>query len=164
MQKSRLEDIESLVSQFQESSWQEMRLTFGEVELFLSKDADASFDPPSAREPGPPAAAPAAARAVLSEAAPSPVAESPASDVPEGSVVVRAPSLGTFYRAPKPGAPTFCDEGDVVTDDSELCLIEVMKLFTTVRAKACGIVRKIYVNDGEMVEFDQPLFLIEPHA
>jgi biotin carboxyl carrier protein len=77
---------------------------------------------------------------------------------------VRAPSLGTFYSAPKPGAPKFADVGAQVEAQSELCLIEVMKLFTTMRAGIAGVVREIHVKDGDLVEFDQPLFLIEPNA
>lgn len=162
MSKLVPQDIETLVSQFQESSWREMRLVFGDAQLFLSKDADAQFGDeaprtrPAAESPpvAPPVAAPVPA---VSTGAATP------GSIPDGWVVVRAPSLGTFYRSPKPGALAFCQPGDQITEESELCLIEVMKLFTTVRAKAKGIVREICVNDGEMVEFDQPLFLIEPH-
>jgi acetyl-CoA carboxylase biotin carboxyl carrier protein len=85
-------------------------------------------------------------------------------DAPAGWTIIKAPSLGTFYRAPKPGAPVFTDIGARVTGDTELCLIEVMKLFTTLRAGISGTVAEIYAKDGDLVEFDQPLFLIEPHA
>ncbi len=77
---------------------------------------------------------------------------------------VRATTLGTFYRAPKPGAPPYVSVGDKVDADTEICLLEVMKLFTAVRAGVAGIVREILVRDSEVVEFDQPLFLIEPAA
>src|SRR6267154_1689424 len=76
--------------------------------------------------------------------------------------VVRAPSLGTFYRSPKPGSPPYCEAGQFIGSEQELGLLEVMKLFTTVRSGVPGTVREILAKDGEMVEFDQPLFLIEP--
>ena len=77
---------------------------------------------------------------------------------------MRAPNLGTFYRAPKPGAPPYVKIGQHVDAETELCLIEVMKLFTTVLAGVSGVVRQVLVEDAELVEFDQALFLIEPAA
>ena len=82
--------------------------------------------------------------------------------VPDGMLVIRAPNLGTFYRAPKPGAPPYVEVGQRVEPDTEVCLIEVMKLFAPVRAGLTGIVREIRARDGEMVEFDQALILVEP--
>ena len=76
--------------------------------------------------------------------------------------VVRAPNLGTFYRAPKPGAPPYVAVGQKVEAATEVCLIEVMKLFTSVRAGVAGTVREVLAEDAQLVEFDQPLFLIEP--
>jgi acetyl-CoA carboxylase biotin carboxyl carrier protein len=84
--------------------------------------------------------------------------------MPSGHVVVPAPSLGTFYRAPKPGAPSFIEIGQAVVPESELCLVEVMKLFTTLRAGVSGIVRQILVSDGDMIETGQPLFVVEPNG
>jgi acetyl-CoA carboxylase biotin carboxyl carrier protein len=91
-------------------------------------------------------------------------AEAPVVTVPEGMIAVRAPNLGTFYRAPKPGAPPYVDVGQTITADVEVCLIEVMKLFTPVKAGVAGVVREVCANDGQMVEFEQVLFLIEPTA
>ena len=75
---------------------------------------------------------------------------------------MRAPNLGTFYRSPKPGAAPYVSVGQTVGADTEVCLIEVMKLFTSVPAGVAGAVRKVLVEDAELVEYDQPLFLIEP--
>lgn len=163
-----VQDLEALVEQFRRSDWREMHLRIGEVELFLSTDGSARL-PERARE-GAASAVPAAASAAAGApavAAASPALPSPSvapSAIPQGWVQVRAPSLGTFYSAPKPGAPKFADVGAHVEAQSELCLIEVMKLFTTMRAGVAGVVREIHVKDGDLVEFDQPLFLIEPDA
>jgi biotin carboxyl carrier protein len=89
---------------------------------------------------------------------------SPAPAIRDGWTVVRAPSLGTFYRSQKPGSPPYCEAGQTIGSQQELGLLEVMKLFTTVRSGVAGTVREILAKDGELVEFDQPLFLIEPDA
>ena len=79
-------------------------------------------------------------------------------------MAIRAPCLGTFYNAPKPGAPPFVSIGQPVSRETEVCLVEVMKLFTTVRAGVIGTIRELLVADSELVEFDQPLFYVEPDA
>jgi acetyl-CoA carboxylase biotin carboxyl carrier protein len=82
----------------------------------------------------------------------------------EGTILIQAPMLGTFYRAPKPGAPPFVEVDQRVTEDDVVCIIEVMKLFNTVKAGVQGQITKILAENGQMVEFQQPLFLIKPTA
>ena len=78
-------------------------------------------------------------------------------------MAVKAPHLGTFYRAPKPGVAPFVEVGQAVEPSTEVCLLEVMKLFTTVAAGAKGVVRRICVDDAVLVEFGQTLFYLEPN-
>lgn len=152
-------DIEQLMRQFQASDLNDIYVRAGGVELFLSRDAsaEAPWHGPGKREPvvRPPTASPAS----VGIDAP-PIAA--AIDIPDGFALVAAPYLGTFYRAPRPGEPVFVALGDTVGEGQELCLIEVMKLFTAVRAAAAGVVRHIYATDGQMVAEGQPLFAIEP--
>ena len=159
------EDIEALVALFQASSWNEMHLQIDDFDLFLSSDPKVSRagSPaiPSAHAATPPLAAENVPRG-MGHIAPPPVLHAPASNVPDNWVAVAAPMLGTFYRGPKPGEAPYCELGGRVEAQSEVCLVEVMKLFTTVRAGTAGIVRKICAKDGDMVEFDQILFYIEP--
>jgi acetyl-CoA carboxylase biotin carboxyl carrier protein len=82
--------------------------------------------------------------------------------VPEDVIAIRAPMLGTFYRAPAPGEKPFVEEGQRVRADDTVCLIEVMKLFNSVRASVDGTVVKIVAENGGMVEFNQPLIFIAP--
>lgn len=82
-------------------------------------------------------------------------------DKTDGALTIRAPMLGTFYKAPKPGAPPFVEVGHVVDINDTVCIIEVMKLFSTIKAGVQGRIVKILANDGQMVEFNQPLFLLE---
>ena len=76
-------------------------------------------------------------------------------------MAIKAPVLGTFYATPKPGAPPFVEVGQLVAEDDVVCLIEVMKLFNTVKAGVRGRIVKICVEQAQMVEFQQPLFLLE---
>lgn len=80
----------------------------------------------------------------------------------EGLIAIKSPMLGTFYRAPKPGAPPFVEVGTVVNAGDNLCIIEVMKLFTTTTAEIGGRIAQISAKDGQLVEFGQTLFLVEP--
>ena len=158
------QDIEALMALFERTEWKVMHLTLGDFDLFLSKDGSGADLLGAPAAPSPPrAAAPTTSVPGAAQPARPPVSIGGA-EIPAGWTLVKAPSLGTFYRAAKPGAPAFTQLGARVAKDAELCLIEVMKLFTTLRAPAAGAVREIYASDGELVEFDQPLFLIEPDA
>jgi acetyl-CoA carboxylase biotin carboxyl carrier protein len=80
----------------------------------------------------------------------------------EGEIAIRAPMLGTFYRASAPGQPPFIEAGQHVKADDTLCLIEVMKLFNSIRAGVDGVVRSILAENGGLVEYNQILFVIAP--
>lgn len=75
-------------------------------------------------------------------------------------IVVRSPLLGTFYRSPKPGEPPYVEVGDKVEPDSVLCIVEVMKLMNSVTPGAAGEISQVLVSDADLVEFDQPLFVV----
>jgi acetyl-CoA carboxylase biotin carboxyl carrier protein len=94
--------------------------------------------------------------------APAPAPEAPKADECPGCVEIRAPIVGTFYRAPAPDAPPYVKEGDRVEKGQVLCIIEAMKLMNEIESEVSGIVKKILVENGEPVEYGQPLFLIQP--
>ncbi|MCC2655222.1 MAG: hypothetical protein K0Q76_330 [Panacagrimonas sp.] len=156
--KPTAQDLESLMDMFEKSDWKELDLRMEGFELYLSKDPSrrrgGSTPPPRLRGEG-------AGEGPAPISAPSATSAS-ASAVPAHWIAVKAPNLGTFYRAPKPGAAPYVQIGQVVTPETEVCLIEVMKLFTSVRAGVAGTVRQIAVQDAEMVEHDQVLMYIEP--
>ncbi|HEV3479955.1 MAG TPA: acetyl-CoA carboxylase biotin carboxyl carrier protein [Gaiellaceae bacterium] len=108
--------------------------------------------------------APAAPTPAPSTPTPSDIAalEPALEPAPDGSVRVEAPMVGTFYRAPSPGAPPFVEEGGAVAAGQTLCILEAMKLMNEIKAELDGIVRKIHVANGDAVEFGQLLFEIEP--
>jgi acetyl-CoA carboxylase biotin carboxyl carrier protein len=101
-------------------------------------------------------------RAVTAPAAAIPAPRVSEVAVPKGVVAIRAPMLGTFYRASAPGERPFIEEGQQVRADDTVCLIEVMKLFNSLRAGVDGKVVKIIAENGDLVEFDQPLIFIAP--
>jgi len=80
----------------------------------------------------------------------------------ENYYVVESPMVGTFYRAPAPGAEPFVKEGDYVEKGQTLCIIEALKVMNEIESEVSGIVRKILVENGQPVEYGQPLFYIEP--
>lgn len=86
---------------------------------------------------------------------------SPSEKAMEGLAAIKAPMLGTFYRTPKPGAPPFVEVGAMVDKDDPVCIIEVMKLFNTVKAGVQGRIAQICAEQGQLVEYQQILFLIE---
>jgi acetyl-CoA carboxylase biotin carboxyl carrier protein len=79
-------------------------------------------------------------------------------------VTIEAPMVGTFYRAPSPDAAAYVQEGDVVKDGQVLCVIEAMKLMNEIEAKTPGRIARVLVENGQPVEFGQPLFLIDPRV
>ena len=159
-------DIAALVELFTTSGWDELHVEIDGVQLFLSTDPNASLRGTTTAAAALPRVAPvppAAASAPAHVAATAPMGGGDAypGAVPDTWIPIKAPNLGTFYRAPKPGAPPFVEIGQAVTPTTEICLLEVMKLFTTVMAGVAGVLRKVCVTDGTMVEFDQVLFYIE---
>ena len=106
-----------------------------------------------------PAVAPAAIQYAAAPVAPVAPAEAPAAEV--SGHQVRSPMVGTFYRSPSPEAKAFVEVGQTVKVGDALCIVEAMKMMNRIEADKAGVVKAILVNDGEAVEFDQPLIVIE---
>ncbi len=151
-------DILALIEEFQRSGARELHVRSGTFELYISNDA-ASQSPLAA---APVVAAAPATQPALKHAAAATKHAHPAAEIPDGAIIIRAPNLGTFYRSPKPGAAPYVELGAAVALGDALCLIEVMKLFTSVTASFAGRIHAILVEDGAMVEADQPLFAMVP--
>jgi len=111
-----------------------------------------------------PAAIPAAAAPVAQPAAAS-ASEKPAkaAEAPAGNTVtIKSPMIGTFYRSPSPDKPSFVNVGDEIEPGKPVCIIEAMKLFNEIESEVKGRIVKVLVEDASPVEYDQPLFLVEP--
>ncbi|MEI6522243.1 MAG: acetyl-CoA carboxylase biotin carboxyl carrier protein [Bacteroidia bacterium] len=109
---------------------------------------------PVASAPAPVAATPAAPAA--------PIAAAPVADDSSKYVTIKSPMIGTFYRSSGPGKPLFVNVGDEITAGKAVCIIEAMKLFNEIESEISGTIVKVLVNDATPVEYDQPLFLVEP--
>ena len=138
-----LDDLKTVLGLFQESGYGQLRLRIGALTFTAHKDGLA----PQLADPV----------AVAGAARDRAIAQG---DEDVDAVAVRAQISGTFYRAPNPGADSFCKVGDVVRPDTTLGLIEVMKLFTSVQAGVAGTVVRIVADNGSLVELGEPLVLI----
>ena len=88
--------------------------------------------------------------------------EATSSKEDEGLITIKSPIIGTFYRKPSPDKPNFVEVGDSISEGSVLCVVEAMKLFNEIESECSGKIVKILVDDASPVEFDQPLFLVDP--
>lgn len=149
------EKLAYLLQEFERSSLREVHIRRGDIEIYLSRDAAPARRAAIRRDER--RGAPAAAPVVAGPAAPT---VDPVSELPVGGVIITAPNIGTFYRSPKPGAEPYVEVGDTITKGDELCLIEVMKLFTALKSGTGGRIHSILVEDGVMVEGGQPLFVV----
>ena len=106
---------------------------------------------------------PAPAQQALPAAAPvAPAAEKPAPAPAANTTTIKSPMIGTFYRSPSPDKPVFVNVGDEIKVGQVLCIIEAMKLFNEIESEVSGRLIKVIADDSSPVEYDQPLFLIEP--
>jgi acetyl-CoA carboxylase biotin carboxyl carrier protein len=157
------DDVLHILKLIDESKFDYFQLEVGELKITVSKGDPIPLG--NSAQPGTmsaaPAAAPAAAPKPVAAPAASPAAPKPAA-IPAGHVAVTAPLLGTFYVAPEPGAPPFVQVGQQVTEDTTCGLIEVMKVFNSVRAGVKGTIVEVVAANGGFVEFGQPLFIVKP--
>ena len=161
------DDVLKILKIIDESDYDDVRLEIGDFKLHVQKHGNAEHASPAApsdhREKAHTTApdsshATSAVAPPVTSAVPKAAGEEP---IPDGLVAVRAPMLGTFYRAPSPGEKPFVEVGDKISPNDTVCLVEVMKLFNSIKAGVAGTVVKILVENGAMVEHGQPLILIE---
>jgi acetyl-CoA carboxylase biotin carboxyl carrier protein len=146
-----LRKLKKLIDLVQESGISELEVTEGEEKVRIAKHAAPVAANYYAQLP---TAAPAAAPA------PAVPAAEVASGLPDGHIV-KSPMVGTFYRAGAPGAKPLVEVGQSVSEGDRLCIIEAMKLMNEIEADASGVIKAILVENGEPVEYGQPLFIID---
>jgi acetyl-CoA carboxylase biotin carboxyl carrier protein len=153
-----LRKLKKLIDLVQESGIAELEITEGEEKVKIVKGGGISVVP-AASSAAAPMSAPEAPRtaAPASAAGPAPAAEPPAGQ--EGHVV-KAPMVGTFYRAASPDAKAFVEVGQAVKEGQTICIIEAMKLMNEIETDAGGVVKAILVENGQPVEYGQPLFIL----
>ncbi len=150
-----LRKLKTLIDLVAESDIAELEITEGDDKVKIVKSsAPVAFAPAPA-----PVAVPTPA-ATASAAAAAELAQNEASAAAFEADAVKAPMVGTFYRAPSPGAAVFVEVGQTVHQGQPLCIIEAMKLLNEIEADKSGVVKEILVENGEPVEYGQPLFVI----
>ena len=149
-----LRKLKKLIDLVQESGIAELEITEGEEKVRIVKGGQVTVS----ATPVAHASVPAAEARPQAAAAPQPApAEPPAA--PEGPVI-KAPMVGTFYRSPSPDAKPFVEVGQSVKEGDTVCIIEAMKLMNEIEADAAGVVKAILVENGQPVEYGQPLFIL----
>jgi acetyl-CoA carboxylase biotin carboxyl carrier protein len=157
------DDVLHILKLIDESHFDYFQLEMGELKITVSKGEPIPVTAAAAQTGAAPAVAPPVPKPA---AAPAPAAAAPQAakpvTVPEGMLPITAPLLGTFYVAPEPGAPPFVKVGQTITEDTTVGLIEVMKVFNSVRATVKGTIADVVVQNGQFVEFGQTLFIVKP--
>lgn len=149
-----LRKLKKLIDLVQESGIAELEITEGEEKVKIVRGGVVSVAPPA----GAPVAA-AGPVAPAAPAAPAPAAQAEAPPAPEGHVV-KAPMVGTFYRSPSPDAKAFVELGQTIKEGQTVCIIEAMKLMNEIESDASGVIKAILVENGQPVEYGQPLFIL----
>ena len=148
--------VKKLIELLEESNINELEISEGEESVRISRGGTTTYAAPA------PVAAPVPVAAAPVAATPSPSVEAAAAPVADelAGHVVRSPMVGSFYSSPAPGSPTFVSVGQSVAPGDVLCIIEAMKMMNQIEADKAGTIGAILVEDGEPVEFDQPIFTI----
>ena len=161
--------IQELIKTINKSSISELSIEDGDFKITIKQEFNSGNvqyvsmpQTPAMPMQQMPAAQPAAnAQPAAPAAAPS--AEKPAAPAEASNMItVKSPMIGTFYRSPSPGKPVFVNVGDEVKPGQVLCIIEAMKLFNEIECEVSGRIVKMLADDSSPVEYDQPLFLVEP--
>ena len=161
-----IKEIQSLIKFVAKSGASEVKLEMEDVKITIKTGASRTETTivqaaPVAGLPQAMPAAPAPAPAAPA-AAPAPAAETPATDDTSKYVTIKSPIIGTFYRKPGPDKDNFVEVGSKVNVGDTVCTIEAMKLFNEIESEVSGTIVKVLVDDASPVEFDHPLFLVDP--
>jgi acetyl-CoA carboxylase biotin carboxyl carrier protein len=148
-----LRKLKKLIDLVEESGISELELTEGEEKVRISRTITGVAPVTQYVAAPAPVAAPAAAAPAAAPAASAPAPEA------EGKIV-KSPMVGTFYRASSPDAKAFVDVGSSISAGETVCIIEAMKLLNEIESEYAGVVKKIFVENGQPVEYGEPLFLI----
>ena len=170
----KLHEIREIIKLIDQSSIHEFKLEWEGSKLSIKKNlapaetAQAPAAPPQplpaqVQPPAPVAAPPAVpVQPAAAPAQPAPAAAAANAAEEANLHTITAPMVGTFYRSPEPGKPPYVQPGDKVTTNTIVCILEAMKLFNEIEAEVNGEIVKVLVEDGQLVEYGQPLFLVKP--
>ena len=155
-----IKEIQNLIKFVAKSGASEVKLEMEDVKITIKTGSDAPET--TIVHAAPMAQAPIAAMPVAQPVAAAPVAVAETKEDNSKYVTVKSPIIGTFYRKPSPDKPNFAEVGMDIKVGDTVCIIEAMKLFNEIESEVSGKIVKILVDDSSPVEFDQPLFLVDP--
>lgn len=161
--------IQELIKTINKSNISELSIEDGDFKITIKQEQTAAPTqfvamPQQAAMPMQLPAAPQQMAAPQPASAPAaPAASQPAAPANDKLITIKSPMIGTFYRSAGPGKPVFVNVGDDVATGQVLCIIEAMKLFNEIESEVKGKIVKVLVDDASPVEYDQPLFLVEPN-
>ena len=157
-----LKEIQALIKFVAKSGAQEVSLETEDFKINIKTGPDAS-EQPTIIQAVAPQQMPAVAAPTPVEAAPTPAAPAPAeADENANYITINSPMIGTFYRTPSPDQDAFVKVGDSIKPGDVLCIVEAMKLFNEIESEISGKIVKILADDQTPIEYDQPLFLVDP--
>jgi len=157
-----LKEIQNLIKFVAKSGVNEVHVEMGETKVTIKTGGDVVqqvVTTPAAIEAAP---APAPVATPATSAEPAPAAPEAVATENDNHITIKSPIIGTFYRKPSPDKPNFAEVGDQISEGQVLCVVEAMKLFNEIESEVSGTIVKILVDDSSPVEFDQPLFVIDP--
>ena len=155
-----VKEIQQLIKFVAKSGASEVKLEIEDLKITIKTGSAHKSSDVTYIQQAPVAAAPVAAAPVAVEPIAAPVKAS--SDDNSSYITVKSPIIGTFYRRPSPDKPNFVEVGSSISEGDALCVIEAMKLFNEIESEVSGKIVKVLVDDASPVEFDQPLFLVDP--
>jgi acetyl-CoA carboxylase biotin carboxyl carrier protein len=151
-----LKEIQNLIKFVSNSGVAEVKLETGDIKITIRTTLEGNAPDITYVQQAP------MQQAIAAPAVPAPVAATPATDDNSKYITIKSPMIGTFYRKPSPDKPVFVEVGSSIGKGDVLCVVEAMKLFNEIEAEISGKIVKILVDDMSPVEFDQPLFLVDP--
>jgi len=155
-----LNEIQDLIKFVSKSGVSEVEIEKKDFKIIIKSESKKAAEQPIIVQATAPAALPVAAPAPASVAAPVATPAAPAEDT--SLITIKSPMIGTFYRSAGPDKAPFINVGDSITQGNTICIIEAMKLFNEIEAEISGKIVKVLVDDASPVEYDQPLFLVQP--
>lgn len=156
-----LREIQNLIKFVARSGASEVRLETGDFKITIKTGGEVQVVQ-GVQALAAPVAPMAAAPAAPAPVAAAPAAAAPAKEATGNYVTIKSPMIGTFYRKPSPDKASFVNVGDEIKAGAVVCVIEAMKLFNEIESEVSGRIVKVLVEDQSPVEYDQPLFLVEP--
>jgi len=157
-----IKEIQNLIKFVAKSGASEVKLEMDDIKITIRTGSDDKGESTTYVQQIPVNTAPVAQAPVANVAPQTPVEPVATSEDNSKFITIKSPIIGTFYRKPSPDKPVFVEVGSTIKEGDVLCVIEAMKLFNEIESEISGKIVKILVDDSSPVEFDQPLFLVDP--